>query len=37
MPGASSLDIKMKILATTGFVFYITKKKTPTKSKKKAM
>jgi hypothetical protein len=27
MPSASSLDIKVKILATTGFVFYITKKK----------
>jgi hypothetical protein len=27
MLGASSLDIKVKILATTRFVFYITKKK----------
>jgi hypothetical protein len=29
MSGASSLDIKVKISATTGFFFYITKKKIP--------
>jgi hypothetical protein len=35
MSSASSLDIKVKILATTEFVFYITKKKL-TKSEKKS-
>jgi hypothetical protein len=34
LPGASSLDIKVKILATTRFVFYITKKKIPQNQRK---
>jgi hypothetical protein len=34
MSCASSLDIKVKILATNGFVFYITKKKIPQNQRK---